>query len=77
MNGKANKKPAYLLIFALVLILGGGYLAHLIQTSDGIAIRDLRFMGNDGKLMSALLYVPKGVSKKLYKLAGNSGRICH
>ena len=64
MNGKANKKPAYLLIFALVLILGGGYLAYLIQTSDGIAIRDLRFMGNDGKLMSALLYVPKGVSKK-------------
>jgi len=44
--------------------LGGGYLAHLIQTSGGVEIRDLRFMSNEGKRMSALLYVPKGVSHK-------------
>jgi pimeloyl-ACP methyl ester carboxylesterase len=64
MNEVANKKSSFPLILALILILGGGYLAHLIQTSGGIEIRDLRFMGNEGKLMSALLYIPKGVSKK-------------
>ncbi len=65
MNGTANKKPQCgLLILAFILILGGGYLAHCIQTSGGIQVRDLSFMGNEGKLMSALLYIPPGVSKK-------------
>ncbi len=65
MNETAKKKPlTSLLILALVFILGGGLLAYFIQTSGGIQVRDLRFMGGDGKLVSALLYVPKGVSKK-------------
>lgn len=64
MNDVAKKNPCFPLIFALILILGGGYLAHCIQTSGGIQIRDLRFMGNEGKLMSALLYIPPGVTKK-------------
>ena len=62
----ARKKKNWLpiaLIVALILILGGGLLAHFIQTSGGVAVRDLRFMGVDGKLMSALLYVPKGATK--------------
>jgi len=62
----ARKKKNLLLvalIVALILILGGGLLAHFIQTSGGVTVRDLRFMGIDGKLMSALLYVPKGATK--------------
>jgi pimeloyl-ACP methyl ester carboxylesterase len=63
----ARKKKNLLLvalIVALILILGGGLLAHFIQTNGGVTVRDLRFMGTDGKVMSALLYVPKGVSEK-------------
>ena len=64
MEQSAKKKSlSRVLIVALILILGGGLLAHLIQTSGGVAVRDLRFMGIDSRLMSALLYVPKGVSK--------------
>ncbi|MCJ7663312.1 MAG: alpha/beta hydrolase [Desulfobacterales bacterium] len=62
----ARKKKNLLrlvLIVALILILGGGLLAHFIQTSGGVAVRDVRVVGANGKLMSALLYVPKGVSK--------------
>ena len=45
--------------FALgwALILIGGFLAHLIQTSGGTRIEDVRFPG-DGITQSALLYVP-------------------
>ncbi|MBI5895778.1 MAG: alpha/beta fold hydrolase [Desulfobacterales bacterium] len=52
------------MILALALILGGGFLAHKIQTSGGIRVRDVRFVGSGGKLISALLYVPPGASKK-------------
>ncbi len=41
-----------------VLILAGGALAHLTQTSGGIKITDVRFSGAKGNAMSALLYVP-------------------
>jgi len=65
MEQSAKKKSlSRVLIVALILILGGGLLAHLIQTSGGVEVRDVRFMGNDGKLVSALLYVPEGASKK-------------
>jgi pimeloyl-ACP methyl ester carboxylesterase len=40
------------------LILAGGVLAYLTQTSGGIQIRDVRFAGAKGNIMSALLYVP-------------------
>jgi pimeloyl-ACP methyl ester carboxylesterase len=62
----ARKKKNLLLvalIVALILILGGGLLAHFIQTNGGVAVRDVRLVGTNGKLMSALLYVPKGASK--------------
>ena len=42
--------------WALVLI--GGLLAHLIQTSGGVKIEDVRFKGGVGENISALLYVP-------------------
>jgi len=59
-----KKSVSRLLVVAIILILGGGLLAHLIQTSGGVEIRDIRFVGNNGQLVSALLYVPEGASKK-------------
>jgi pimeloyl-ACP methyl ester carboxylesterase len=47
-----------LAITGLILILAGGALAYLTQTSGGIQIRDVRFAGAKGNTMSALLYVP-------------------
>jgi pimeloyl-ACP methyl ester carboxylesterase len=47
-----------LAIAGLVLILAGGLLAYLTQTSGGIQIRDIRFAGAKGNTMSALLYIP-------------------
>jgi pimeloyl-ACP methyl ester carboxylesterase len=47
-----------LAIAGFVLILAGGVLAYLTQTSGGIQIRDVRFAGAKGNIMSALLYVP-------------------
>ncbi|WP_297108082.1 alpha/beta fold hydrolase [uncultured Devosia sp.] len=45
-----------------IIILLGALLAHFIQTSGGITIRDLRFHGTNGQVLSGLLYVPPGVS---------------
>ena len=38
-----------------VIILLGALLAHFIQTSGGIAIKDVRFTGNNGQTLSGLL----------------------
>ena len=45
-----------------IIILLGALLAHFVQTSGGITIRDLRFNGTNGQVLSGLLYVPPGVS---------------
>ena len=47
-----------LAIAGLILILAGGVLAYLTQTAGGIQVRDIRFAGAKGNIMSALLYVP-------------------
>ncbi|OYY89780.1 MAG: alpha/beta hydrolase [Sphingomonas sp. 28-66-16] len=52
------KNGLWLLILGLVLAIGGAVLASRIQTSGGVAVRDIRFPGTGGKTMSALLYVP-------------------
>jgi pimeloyl-ACP methyl ester carboxylesterase len=59
---KKNLLPLALIV-AIILILGGGLLAHFIQTSGGVVIKDLRFMGVDARVLSALLYVPQGATK--------------
>ncbi len=46
------------LILGLVLILGGSYLAHTIETAGGVTLRDVRFAGDSGLTQSGLLYVP-------------------
>jgi len=48
----------WLLIIGLLLALGGGAFADSIRRTDGVSVRDIRFIGTGGKVMSALLYVP-------------------
>lgn len=47
-----------------VIILLGALLAHFIQTSGGITIKDVRFTGTNGQTLSGLLYVPSGVTNE-------------
>jgi pimeloyl-ACP methyl ester carboxylesterase len=53
-----------LAIVGAILILAGGVLAYLTQTSGGIQIRDVRFAGAKGNTMSALLYIPPNATAK-------------
>lgn len=60
MNPKLFRNLLYI---ALAMILIGGLLASAIQTNFGqITIKDVRFAAPNGRLYSALLYIPKGVS---------------
>ena len=43
-------------------MLAGALLAHFTQTTGGIRVQDVRFIGADGSPMSALLYVPPGAT---------------
>ena len=66
-NSSANnesypKQTYWLAVLGLFLILAGAALAHMIRTADGISVSDVRFAGQDGTVMSALLYVPKNAS---------------
>ena len=45
-----------------VVIFLGALLAHFVQTSGGVSIRDIRFNGTNGQVLSGLLYVPPGVT---------------
>jgi pimeloyl-ACP methyl ester carboxylesterase len=61
VKNEAEPKPAWTLaLFGLIILLSGALLAHLVRTSDGISVRDIRFAGANGTTMSALLYVPEG-----------------
>ena len=53
-----------LAVTGLILILAGGVLAYLTQTSGGIQVRDVRFAGAKGNVMSALLYVPANATAR-------------
>ncbi len=59
------KTVTRILAVSLLLIGLGGLLAWYIQTDGGnITIKDVRFMGSGGKMMSALLYIPKNATAK-------------
>ena len=65
MSANSGKLFSGLMVFALVLILGGGFLASMIQTGGGdIEVKDVRYVGQNGRLVSALLYIPEGVNQK-------------
>ncbi len=52
-----------LLYISLALILLGGLLANLIQTDFGkVTVKDVRFAAPNGRMYSALLYIPAGVT---------------
>lgn len=61
-NGEM-RRSLVLLGIAVVLVLIGGLIGYLAQTSGGtIEVRDVRFVGTNGLEMSALLYIPSGVN---------------
>lgn len=48
---------------SLLTVFVGGFLAWLVQTGAGsVDVRDIRFQSDSGATLSALLYVPEGVS---------------
>ncbi len=62
MSNNNSSSTTRLLILALVLIFVGGLLAWLVQTGGNtIKVKDVRFAGSNGKINSALLYIPPGV----------------
>jgi pimeloyl-ACP methyl ester carboxylesterase len=64
MNG-SSKRSWLVVLIALALVLGGSLVASWAQTNGGtVNIKDVRFVGTNGTLMSALLYVPKGATAK-------------
>ena len=59
MNG-SNRRYWILLAIALVLILGGSWLASWMNTGAGAAtVQDIRIFAKDGYEISAYLYTPK------------------
>jgi len=61
----SNKRTWIILAIALCLILVGDLLACMTQTDWGkVKVRDVRFVGSNGVIRSALLYIPQEVSKK-------------
>jgi len=52
-----------LVLLSLALVFVGSLIAHLVQTDFGrVQVKDVRFVSSDGKILSALLFIPKGVS---------------
>ncbi len=62
-ESKSKRTLIIMLAIALLVILVGNLLAYMTQTDWGkVKVRDVRFAGTDGMIMSGLLYVPKGVT---------------
>jgi len=53
-----------LFVLGWLMILAGGLLAHLAQTSNGVRIEDVRFVGTGPTRLSGLLYIPRGASAR-------------
>lgn len=58
------KKGVLLFLVGWTLVLGGGLLAHEVQTSRGIRVEDVRFPGSGGIRMSGLLYIPRNATAR-------------
>jgi len=64
-ENKSKRTNIIMLAIALFVILVGNLLACSTQTDWGnVKVRDVRFAGTNGIIMSALLYEPKGVTAK-------------
>ena len=58
----AQKPRWWLVLLGLALVLAGAFLAQSVRTADGTTVRDIRFTGTNGTVMSALLYIPKNAT---------------
>ena len=61
-QGLASPPRWWLILAGFIIVLTGGFLAQSIRTADGTTVRDIRFAGTNGTVMSALLYVPKNAT---------------
>ena len=50
------------LVGGLAVILTGALLAWLVQTAGGVSVRDVRFAGDRGTTLAALVYMPASAS---------------
>lgn len=63
MANAITTKPRWWLIFVgLAIVLAGAFLAQSVRTANGTTVRDIRFAGTNGTVMSALLYIPKNAT---------------
>lgn len=60
----STRSPWRLFLIGWLIVLAGSLLAHFIQTSGGIQIKDVRFTGNNGQTLSAYPYVPPNASAR-------------
>ncbi len=57
------KKSFAWVVFSLVVVILGSLIAFLVQTDfTRVQVKDVRFVSSDGKILSAYLFLPKGVS---------------
>lgn len=56
------KQQWRMFMFGWAIILIGSLIAHFVQTTGGITIKDIRFSGANGNTLSAYLYIPEGVT---------------
>ena len=61
-NAIATKPRWWLILVGLAIVLAGAFLAQSVRTADGTTVRDVRFTGTNGTVMSALLYIPKNAT---------------
>jgi pimeloyl-ACP methyl ester carboxylesterase len=55
-------KRGWLFLLGLMLVFGGGYLAHRTQTAGGVSIKEVSVPGADGVTLKALLYIPRNAT---------------
>ncbi len=61
-HAPATKSRWWLILVGLAIVLVGAFLAYSVRTADGTTVRDIRFTGTNGTVMSALLYIPKNAT---------------
>jgi pimeloyl-ACP methyl ester carboxylesterase len=62
-SGGARNR-VWLLLWGLLLMVGGSLLAHRVQTSGGIRVLDVRFVGTGGTAMGAFLFIPPNATSE-------------
>ena len=61
-NAITTKPRWWLILVGLAIVLAGAFLAQSVRTANGTIVRDIRFAGTNGTVMSALLYIPKNAT---------------